>query len=124
MFREPEKLKVFQLADRIACGTLRAAGGSILAGPLSRAALRPPLAILEGCASWQDAAFVRQLQVARMGASELRYLLGLARRTGLLGAEALALEEEAFHLVKALQLLLKAQKKQALDRAAKAPGPT
>ncbi|HTL98020.1 MAG TPA: four helix bundle protein [Holophagaceae bacterium] len=116
MFREPGKLKVFQLADQVACGALRAAGGSILAGPLCRAALRPPLAILEGCASWQDEAFVRQLQVARMGASELRYLLGLGRRVGLLGAEAQALEEEAFHLVKSLQLLLKAQRKQTAER--------
>jgi four helix bundle protein len=116
MFREPEKLKVFQLADRVAEGALRAAGASILASPLARAALRPPLAILEGCAAWQDEAFMRQLALARAGAAELRDLLGLGRRVGLLGPETRALEDEAFHLVKALHLLLKAQKKQTAER--------
>jgi four helix bundle protein len=116
MFREPEKLKVFQLADKVAEGVLRAAGtSSNLAGPLCRAALRPPLAILEGCASPLDEVFIRQLALARSGAAELRYLLGLGRRVGALGAEAQGLEEEAFHLVKALHLLLKAQKKRTAE---------
>ena len=119
MFSEPAKLKVFQLADKVADGVLRLAGSSILTGPLCRAALRTPLAILEGCASPQDETFLRHLALARSGASELRYLLGLGRRVGLLGAEAQALEEEAFHLVKSLHLLLKAQKKRTEERTKK-----
>src|SRR5690348_14780116 len=110
MFREPERLKVFKLADKVAEGVLHAAETSILAGPMCRAALRPPLAILEGCAAPQDEAFLRHLALARSGASELRYLLGLGRRVGLLGVETQALEEQAFHLVKSLHLLLKAQR--------------
>jgi four helix bundle protein len=116
MFREPEKLKVFQLADKVADGVLRAAGSSVLAGPLCRAALRPPLVILEGCAAPQDEVFLRHLALARSGASELRYLLGLGRRVGLLGPEAQALEEEAFHLVKSLHLLLKVQQQRTAER--------
>ena len=112
MYREPEKLKVFQLADEVAAGALRAAGATILAGPLARAALRPPLAILEGCSAWKDEDFARQLAIARAGATELRYLLGLGRRVGLLAPETQALEENAFRLVKGLQLLLKAQREQ------------
>ena len=119
MFREPEKLKVFQLADKVADGVLRSAGSSILSGPLSRAALRPPLAILEGCASPQDEVFLRQLALARSGATEVRYLLGLGRRVGLLGPEVQAMEEEAFHLVKSLHLLLKAQQDRAAKRGTK-----
>ena len=119
MFREPEKLKVFQLADKVADGVLRSVGSSILAGPLSRAALRPPLAILEGCASPQDEVFIRHLALARSGATELRYLLGLGRRVGLLGPEAQGLEEAAFHLVKSLHLLLKAQRDRAAKRGVK-----
>lgn len=120
MFREPEKLKVFQLADRVAADALRSGGDSLLAGPLSRAALRPPLAILEGCASPQDEVFLRHLALARSGATELRYLLGLGRRVGILGPETQALEEEAFHLVKALQLLLKAQRKRTAEQRERA----
>lgn len=116
MFREPEKLKVFQLADKVAEGVLRSAGTSLLSGPLCRAALRPPLAILEGCAAPQDEIFLRHLALARSSASELRYLLGLGRRVGLLTQEAQKLEEEAFHLVKSLHLLLKAQQKQTAER--------
>ena len=119
MFREPEKLKVFQLADKVAESALRSAGASILSGPLCRAALRAPLAILEGCAATQDEVFLRHLALARSGASELRYLLGLGRRVGLLGPEAQALEEEAFHLVKSLHLLLKAQRERTAKRRAK-----
>lgn len=119
MFREPEKLKVFQLADEVAAGALQAAGSTVLAGPLARAALRPPLAILEGCAAWKDEDFARHLAAARAGATELRYLLGLGRRVGLLPEGAASLEDQAFRLVKGLQLLLKAQREQTAKRRPK-----
>ncbi|HJU84171.1 MAG TPA: four helix bundle protein [Holophagaceae bacterium] len=112
MFRDPSKLKVFTLADGLAEAVHRATAAAPegLASPLRRAALVPPLAIQEGCAQWKDEAFVQQLGRARGAATELRYLLGLAGRVGVLGPEARPLEEQAFHLVKALQLLLKAQR--------------
>ena len=119
MYREPEKLNVFRLADELAASVLRIAGTSLLAGPLARAALKPPLAILEGCAAWKDEDFVRHLAAARAGAAEMRYLLGLGRRVGLLAPEAQAIEDSAFHLVKSLQLLLKAQREQSARRASK-----
>ncbi len=123
MFRDPSKLKVFALADDLALAVHRATSASpeSLGAQLRRASILPPLAIQEGCAQWKDEAFALQLGRARGAAAELRYLLGLAGRVGLLGAEARALEEQAFHLVKALQLLLKAQREGG--RRKPAPGP-
>ena len=118
MFRDTSKLKVFTLADELAVSVHRAtlAAPESLSAPLRRASILPPLAIQEGCAQWKDEAFIQCLARARGAAYELRYLLGLAGRVGLLGAEARALEEQAFHLVKALQLLLKAMKEQGRKR--------
>jgi four helix bundle protein len=112
MFRDPSKLKVFALADGLAVSVHRATSGASdgIASQLRRASVLPPLAIQEGCAQWKDEAFALQLGRARSAAAELRYLLGLAGRVGLLGDQARVLEEQAFHLVKALQLLLKAQR--------------
>ena len=110
---------LFRLADELAASALHVAGTSLLAGPLARAALKPPLAILEGCAAWKDEDFVRHLTAARAGAAEMRYLLGLGRRVGLLIPEAQAIEDRAFRLVKGLQLLLKAQREQSAKRAPK-----
>lgn len=101
MYREPEKLKVFRLADELAASALR-------------------LAILEGCAAWKDEDFARHLAMARSGAAEMRYLLGLGRRVGLLAPEAQAIEDAASRLVKGLQLLLKAQREQSAKRRPKA----
>lgn len=117
MFRDPAKLKIFALADGLAEEIHRAAGAQAserapLAAQLCRASLVAPLAILEGCAQWADEDFLRRLGQARAAAAELRYLLGLARRVGLLDAAGAALEEKALHLLKAVQLFIKAQKAQ------------
>ncbi|HJW09500.1 MAG TPA: four helix bundle protein [Holophagaceae bacterium] len=123
MFRDTSKLKVFTLADELAVSVHRAtvAAPDSLGAQLRRASVLPPLAIQEGCAQWKDEAFIQCLGRARGAATELRYLLGLAGRVGLLGPEARPLEEQAFHLVKALQLLLKAQNERG--RQKKEAGP-
>ena len=118
MFRDTSKLKVFTLADELAVSVHQAtlAAPESLSSQLRRASILPPLAIQEGCAQWKDEAFIQCLTRARGSAAELRYLLGLAGRVGLLDAEARALEEQAFHLVKALQLLLKAMREKGRKR--------
>ena len=126
MFRDTSKLKVFELADGLAESVHRVTAGTpeSLGAQLRRASILPPLAIQEGCAQWKDEAFIQHLGRARSAAAELRYLLGLAGRVGLLGAEARDLEERAFHLVKALQLLLKAQRqREDKPRPVKSPEP-
>ncbi len=119
MFRDPSKLKVYAVADGLAESVHRATAvvPECLGAQLRRASIRPPLAIQEGCAQWDDEAFAQHLLRARSAAAELRYLLGLAGRVGLLGTEARALEEEALHLVKGLQLLLKAQRERGRKKA-------
>jgi four helix bundle protein len=122
MFHDPAKLKVFALADGLAEDIHRATASAPpeerqgLVAQLRRASLVAPLAILEGCAQWSEEDFARRMAQARAAAAELRYLSGLARRLGLLEA---AYEERALHLLKSLQLFLKAHRNQG--RGAEGP---
>jgi four helix bundle protein len=110
--RDHRKLKVFQLADElIVAAYARTRGFPVeerygLQSQVRRAAVSVPTNIVEGCARATGREYAQFLRVALGSASEVRYLLGLARRLGFANAEDL--EGRYDELVRGLQKLIDA----------------
>jgi four helix bundle protein len=113
MSRDPGKLKVFQLADGLVVEVYRLARRFPpeerygLQAQLRRAAVSAPTNIVEGCARRSTKDYLYFIGVALGSASEVRYLLSLARRLGFVAAgDGDALEGRYVELIRGLQRLL------------------
>lgn len=84
--RNPEELKVFELADRLVLEVYRLTASFPaeerygLSQQMRRAAVSIPSNIVEGCTRESQADFRRFIEIATGSAAELRYQLGLSRR--------------------------------------------
>ena len=125
MSRDHRKLRVFQLADELVVEVYRRTKGFPteerygLQSQLRRAAVSVPTNIVEGCARRSSKDYLRFLTVSMASASEVRYLLTLSRRFGLLPvAERNDLEPRYGELIRSLQKLVN-----ALNGGARNPEP-
>ncbi|MCA1828376.1 MAG: four helix bundle protein [Myxococcales bacterium] len=86
MARDPNKLKVFELADQLMINVYRATQRFPVAerfgiqSQLRRAALSIPTNVVEGCARQTSREYPRFLSIALGSASETRYLLDVSQR--------------------------------------------
>jgi four helix bundle protein len=113
MSRDPNKLKVFDLADELVVEVYRATRGFPveerygLQAQLRRAAVSVPTNIVEGCARNSEKDYLHFVDVAIASASEVRYLLGLSGRLGILQKTSQeALVRRYDDLIRSLQRLL------------------
>ena len=113
--RDHTKLKVFELADRLAIRVYRdtinfpAAEHYGLRGQIRRAAVSIPANIVEGCARSTQAEYARFIEISYSSARELQYEIGLSAKLGFIDARsAERLEIECTALSKALNNLLRA----------------
>jgi four helix bundle protein len=113
MSRDPNKLKVFDLEDELVVEVYRATRGFPveerygLQAQLRRAAVSVPTNIVEGCARNSEKDYLHFVDVAIASASEVRYLLGLSGRLGILQKESQeALVRRYDDLIRSLQRLL------------------
>jgi four helix bundle protein len=113
--RDHTKLKVFELADRLAIHIYREtisfpkAELYGLRSQIRRAAVSIPCNIVEGCARSTQAEYSRFLEVAYGSARELQYQIGLSARLGYLDEKsAKRLDDESTALAKALNGLVRA----------------
>ena len=90
MSRDPTKLKLFHLADGLAVQVYRVTRGFPveerygLQGQLRRTAVSVPTNVVEGSARNSEKDYLHFVDVAIASASEVRYLLGLSARLGIL----------------------------------------
>ena len=113
MSRDPGKLKVFQLADGLVIEAYRLTRSLPpeerygLQAQIRRAAVSVPTNLVEGCARRSTKDYLYFVGVALGSASEVRYLLNLARRFEFVAAsEAEALEGGYSELIRGLQRLI------------------
>lgn len=113
--RDHTKLKVFELADRLAIHIYRETVSFPeaelygLRSQIRRAAVSIPCNIVEGCARSTQAEYSRFLEVAYGSARELQYQIGLSARLGYLDEKsAKRLDDESTALAKALNGLVRA----------------
>jgi four helix bundle protein len=113
MSRDPWKLKVFVLADELVVLTYRTTRGFPveerfgLQAQIRRAAVSVTANIVEGCARRTLRDYLHFLGIAVASASEVRYLLELARRLGFLDErDALDLAARYGDLIRGLQTLI------------------
>jgi four helix bundle protein len=113
MSRDPSKLNVFHLADELVAGVYRATQCFPveerygLQAQLRRAAVSVPTNIVEGCARNSEKDYLHFVDVAIASASEVRYLLGLSARLGILQkTDDDPLVREYDDLIRSLQKLL------------------
>jgi four helix bundle protein len=115
MSRNHEKLEVFAAADDLALHVYRSTRSFPveerfgLQSQLRRAAVSVPANIVEGAARRTQKEYAHFLSQALGSASEVRYLIGLARRLGFMGVgNCEALEPRYAQLVRGLQSLITA----------------
>jgi four helix bundle protein len=113
MSRDPSKLKVFHLADELVVEGYRATRGFPveerygLQAQLRRAAVSVPTNIVEGCARNSERDYLHFVDMAIASASEVRYLLGLSARLGILKkADQEPLVRRYDELIRSVQKLL------------------
>jgi|SRR5215831_19048679 len=111
--RDHTKLKVFELADRLALRIYRESSNfpiSEMYGlrlQIRRASVSIASNIVEGCARNSQADYARFLEIAFGSARELQYQIGFCRRLGLLQTiKQQSLHADCTELVKALNGLL------------------
>jgi four helix bundle protein len=114
MNRDHRKLKVFAIADELVVHVYRHTKNMTveerygIQSQIRRAAVSVPTNIVEGAARRTIREYVQFLVVALGSASEVRYLLSLARRLELVAApEATALEARYDELNRALAALIR-----------------
>ena len=115
MSRDPRRLEVFQLADALVVRVYAATRDCPpeerygIQTQIRRAAVSVACNVVEGCARRTSREYLHFINVAFGSASEVRYLLGLAMRLGMVrGQEAVALCDAYDELLKKLQKLLHA----------------
>ena len=113
MSRDPSKLKVFHLADELVAEVYLATRGFPveerygLQAQLRRAAVSVPTNIVEGCARNSERDYLHFVDMAIASASEVRYLLGLSARLGILKkADQEPLVRRYDDLIRSVQKLL------------------
>jgi four helix bundle protein len=113
MSRDFRKLNVFKLADELTVNVYRATRGFPpeerygLQAQLRRASVSVPCNIVEGSTRGSDKDYANFLRIACGSASEVRYLLSIARRLGLLRAgDAEQLEQRYDGLVRGLEVFV------------------
>ena len=113
--RDHTKVKVFELADRLAILIYRETTNFPSAelygsrNQIRRSAVSIPCNIVEGCARSTQAEYSRFLEVSYGSARELQYQIGLSARLGYLDEKsAKHLSAECTALAKALNGLLRA----------------
>jgi four helix bundle protein len=110
--RDHRKLKVFELADALVVEVYVCTRGFPaeerygLQAQVRRAAVSVPTNIVEGAARATSREYAQFLRIALGSASEVRYLLGLARRLGFASAEDV--QGRYDELVRGLQKLIDA----------------
>jgi four helix bundle protein len=111
--RDPGKLKVFQRADGLVVEVYRltrrfpSEERCGLQAQLRRAAVSAPTNIVEGCARRSTKDYLYFVGVALGSASEVRYLVSVARRLGFVAAgDGDVLENRYGELIRGLQRLL------------------
>ena len=115
MSRDHRKLKVFQLADELVLSVYRATSQLPveerygLQAQIRRAAVGIAASLVEGSSRRTTRDYAHFVTIALGSASEVRYLLSVARRLGMLDAElSTALEARYDELVRGLQALVSA----------------
>ena len=113
MARGPNKLKVFGPGDDLVLAVYRCTEAFPaeerygLQSQIRRAAVSVPTNIVEGCARRTERDYLHYLDVALGSASEVRYLVGLAHRLGMLPqADRDELVERFGQMIRALQGLI------------------
>jgi len=112
MSRDPEKLKVFELADALVSQVYTATlcfpaeERYELRSQIRRAAVSVPTNIVEGCARRTERDYLHFLSIAQASAAETRYLLKLSVRLGFLDESALSLAEDYERLLRSLSALI------------------
>jgi four helix bundle protein len=113
MSRDPSKLNVFRLADELVVEVYRATQDFPveerygLQAQLRRAAVSVPTNIVEGSARNSERDYLHFVDMAIASASEVRYLLGLSARLGILKkADQETLVRRYDDLIRSVQKLL------------------
>ncbi len=114
MSRDPEKLRVFQMADALVVKVYEvtrdfpAEERFGLTIQLRRAAVSVCTNIVEGSSRRTERDYLRFLEVAHGSACELRYLLGLGARLRFLKEQdAAGIQDDADHVCRGLHAMIK-----------------
>src|SRR4051812_44236060 len=110
MSRDPNKLKVFVVADDLVVEVYKAtqrfpvAERFALQSQIRRASVSVPSNLVEGCSRTTHREYTRFVEIALGSCNETAYLLGLAHRLGFLPSNSLATRYAG--LGRGLQVLL------------------
>jgi four helix bundle protein len=116
--RDHTKLKAFSMADEVVPPVYKLTTGFPkeelfgMTAQLRKAAVSAPLNIIEGCACEGDADYLKFLQMAYGSLRELRYLLDLGKRLGLMNdRDTKSVEEKSVEAEKVLFGLMRSVRK-------------